>query len=104
MKRLLLTLLPLLFLPYCGKDNVLTSGTVVDKSYDDPDTFITYQCYSYRQDGGCSFSMPVEHTDAPHWRIKVEGPDPDDGDTIQEWHAVTESVYDSVNVGEEWTE
>jgi hypothetical protein len=83
----------------CGEDNVLTSGTIIEKEYDDPDTWWSTQCVVYKN-GLCQVSVPVQNTDPPRWSIRIKGNH--NGDIVTEWHSVDPTEYNSLSVGDTW--
>lgn len=94
--------LALAVLAACGEGNVLEQGQVVDREYDDPDTWTTYgsTCVARNRDGWCTFSIPTSstHHDDAHWKLRVIGVD-DEGKERREWHEVTETLYDIGQMG-----
>lgn len=87
----------------CGEGNVLEQGEVVERRYDDPDTWTTYGSICIARDaqtGVCTFSMPTSNThhDGPHWELRVVGFD-SEGKERREWHEVTETLYELGQVG-----
>jgi hypothetical protein len=91
--RLRAAALSLVLLAACGPENVLEEGEVIDRDYDDPDTWWGSQCYAYGQNGMCTASMPVQHHDDAHWFLRIAGYD-DEGKLRREWHEVTQTLYD----------
>lgn len=98
MRRLLSALVAVVALLGCGEGNKLKQGTVIARDYDDPDTWWSTICVARNKDGWCTLSMPVEEHDGPHWRLQVRGYD-EDGKEREEWHGVTETLYDLGEVG-----
>lgn len=96
MKRLLVGLAAALLA--CAPENVLEQGEVVERSYDDPDTWWSSICISYNSNGACAMSMPVQEHDDAHWELKVIGYDKD-GKQRSEWHEVTETLFNLGEVG-----
>lgn len=95
----LISLIALIALFGCGDQNVLKQGTVVERKYDDPDSWWSTMCVAHDpKTYACTFSMPVEEHDGPHWSVKVVGYD-EDGKKREEWHGVTETLYDLAQVG-----
>lgn len=82
----------------CGEGNKLEQGRILQKEYDDPDSWWTTQCVSYGK-YGCSLSIPVEEHDGPHWSVRVVGYDKD-SKQYKEWHEVTETLFDEVVIGD----
>lgn len=97
MKRLVLAVI-LLALLACGEGNQLDQGEVIEKNYDDPDTWTSLYCASYGQNGGCILWLPMTHQDGPHWSLRVVGVD-DEGEQRKEWHEVTQTLYETANIG-----
>lgn len=84
-KTVLLGLLAVFFLSSCGSE--IKAGTIVDKSYDDPDEWIymapiphescsmQYDSYSRSTRQSCTTYytyIPVPMHDGPHWFVKIE--------------------------------
>ncbi len=92
LKSLLLSaLVALVLVAACGEQNKLKEGEVVERRYDDPDSWL--------QPIPCGQSMcliPME--DGPHWEVRVIGVD-DEGKQRKEWHEVTESLFEIADIG-----
>lgn len=87
----------------CGDDNVLTSGKVIDKRYDDPDTWTELMCVSRdTKTYACTFWMPVDHSDGPHWFLQIQGYDTKEHRHV-EWHEVSEAAYSNLHIGDPWS-
>lgn len=99
----------------CGEPNHLKSGTVVDKHYDDEDTYYVpgsnspgYESCSggYGSVPRSCYYVPGHHTpgyyqtDPPHWSIQISGEY--DGKTITEWHTVSQSEYERLKLNSFW--
>lgn len=82
----------------CAPKNVLTQGTVIEKSYDDPDDWSTLYCAAQGK-YGCTLWLPQDHHDGPHWSLRVVGRD-DKGKEHKEWHEVTEVFYGEIVMGD----
>lgn len=98
-----ISLIGLWVLAGCGEGNVLEEGEVIDRRYDDPDTWTTHgsTCMVRSKDGWCTVSIPTSttHHDDAHWELRVVGFD-DEGKERREWHGVTETLYDLAQVGQ----
>jgi hypothetical protein len=81
----------------CGMGNKLDQGEVIEKSYDDPDHGSQLYCASYTK-YGCALWLTRETYDGPHWKLRVVGFD-DDGKERKEWHEVTQTLYETADVG-----
>lgn len=119
MKQLGLALMGALILVGCGG---VTSGQVVTKEYDDPDTWTSMEpvyiqrCQTvmksssvyvngkyesrYAPEQECTqviaYWHSVQNYDGPHWKLKLRNAD-DEG-----WHSVTEREYQSYKIGEHY--
>lgn len=80
-----------------GEEDKLTEGEVVEKSYDDPDTWTTTICVAYGK-YGCSVWVPQQQSDGPHWFLTVVGEDAE-GEQREEDHEVTQTLFDMVSEG-----
>jgi hypothetical protein len=99
MRLLRAAILALVILAACSEPNVLTSGRVVGKEYDDPDEWVTHgsTCIVYDDDGWtCLVAMPTSqrHFDGPHWKVQIEGSH--DGKVKREWYEVTDFRYNDL--------
>lgn len=105
----------LLTLVACGAPNKLTSGTVVDKRFDDQDIIYHpgyYQSGTETCTGGYG-SIPRSCTrtpgyyvpgynevQPPKWTIQVKGQHGED--QLTEWHSVSEHDYNCIRIGKWW--
>lgn len=99
MRRLIVILALLVAAAACGPKNVLKEGEVVDHDYDDPDTWTTLDCAAYDGNMRCLVYVNNTHHDGPHWKIQIVGDD-DEGKQRKEWHEVTQTLHDAVQVGQ----
>ena len=102
-RRFAVVLAALLLAGCAGGANRLHSGTVVDKHYDDPDTFTIWQCAGFDSKGQCTVRYPQTITEPAHWSIRVKGTDAE-GKARTEWHTVDEATYERLHVGDTWEE
>lgn len=104
----------------CGHKNELHSGTVVSKTYDDPDDWYVpgyyvsghEDCHMVgvypHQTESCSYYpgyyVPgyYQH-DGPHWYLKITGQNKS-GKVVTETHEVDQNVYDRARIGVLWEE
>jgi hypothetical protein len=99
MKRLALLIPLVLLIAACGAPE---SGTVTDKRFTEAhmEYWTSMQCVSYRADGTCTMSMPMEHEDwePDKWELRLEQCK-NEGDCKRGWREVTQSVYDDARTG-----
>lgn len=98
-----ISLLAVLSLLGCVEGNELTQGEVLEKSYDDPDTWTetSSYCMVRSKNGICmayGYSSYERH-DGPHWSVRVVGFD-DEGEERTEWHEITETLFELADVGQ----
>lgn len=90
------------FLIGCAEPNRLEEGRVLERSYDDPDTWTETDsyCMARSSNGWCTMTgySSYERHDGPHWHLKVVGFDKD-GKERTETHEVTETLYQLGQVG-----
>jgi hypothetical protein len=70
---------------------------VIEKEYDDADTWTHMQCISNGK-GGCNGYMPIQQTDPERWRLKLEYCE--DTDCEDGWVSVSEATYNEVAIGD----
>ncbi len=92
----------LLLLAACGEPNKLTHGKVIDKDYDDADTWSSYDCISHDSEGFCIAYMWNDHYEPEHYRMRIQGVDGQED--LREWHDVPEDIYVQTRLGENWSE
>jgi hypothetical protein len=93
----------------CGEKQGPPVGRVIDRTYDDPDTWyvsgytISGSCMSYDKNGSCTYrSADVyipghEEHDGPHWKVKLRR---GEGKTaVEGWRRVSEDRYDACQMG-----
>lgn len=98
MKRAL-GMLAAVLLVACGTDEPkLTSGTVVEKHYDDDDGYFQPLTCSGGKVNVCTGGFWVDEPE--RWVLTVEGEH--EGETITEEVSVTEAEYQRQGVGEPW--
>ena len=102
MKHLLLAAVLVLAAACGGQGNKLTHGKVIEKSYDDPDSWTTLVCAAYGQNGICTVYVTQTHHDPAHWELRIRGYDTDEK-VRKEWHEVSEATYLSLEVGDQWS-
>lgn len=95
---LILVMLGALLTALLGCTPMLSKGTVVDKSYSPPSTYVQLVCAGYTQQGACSTYVPITHTAPEHYALLL-----DDGED-QGWAYVTPAVYDRIEVGDNYPE
>ena len=93
-RHFLAVLAAALVLVGCGPN--LTSGKVVDRSYDDPDDWSTWDCQMYGKNG-CVFWGWTEHHDGPHWSLTIEATV--DGEVVRDDVEVTEHIHSTCRDG-----
>lgn len=99
MRKLPLALL--MVLAACGSHNVLQTGQIVEKLYDDPDTWYSDECISHDpKTYACVIWMPVRQTDAAHYWLRIEGEH--EGRQVRELHETDRATYLASEVGERW--
>lgn len=114
MKRIL-SVFALVLLVACSGGNKLDAGTVIDKSYDDPDTWFVPGVYIPGSPGSCTGGKtPVctpgrpgiyvpghQAHDGPHWKLRIQQAECGD-DCRREWHEVDETTYHAHDIGDWW--
>lgn len=70
-------------------------GDVIEKNYDEPYSYMYYQCYSYKSDGQCSYGMWTDKHVPARYEVRVK----DDTGT-EAWLSVTEHEYSELEVGD----
>jgi hypothetical protein len=97
--RLAAAALTLLFLTSCAPS--VTSGTVVGREYDDPDTWASMEPMRVLicQKGICTWYVTgyntVTHHDGPHWRLHLR-----DDQHREGWVDIDEATYNRLTVGQ----
>lgn len=82
-------------LAFTGCSPATTYGDVVDKEYTAPYSYWYNQCYTYKADGTCSFSMLTEKKVDAVYKVQVLN---DTG--VDAWLYVTAEEYKSLELGE----
>jgi hypothetical protein len=92
MKRIILGLT--LVVAVAGCSRAPDTGTVVQRKYEAPYVWTTYDCISRAQNGTCTVQMPVQHPEPERYRVKVRNADKEG------WHDVSRGDYDRYAVGD----
>lgn len=94
MRRTVTLILAVCLIAACGSPPP-SSGTVVEKSYDDPDSIPVTSCSPVGKTTVCHTTWI---NDGPHWRLLI------DGDSEHGWVSVDPATWDSLHVGDHYEE
>jgi hypothetical protein len=86
----------------CGPGNVLSKGEIIEKRYDNPDTWTSFYCGSMNyQTGACLIWLPQTIHDSAHYWLDIRGQD-DKGKWHRELHETDRATYQEAEVGLFW--